>query len=92
MQKNKLCQSCAMPLEKETDFGTNQNGEKNEDYCRYCFQKGSFTQPELSLEAMILHLASFHKKMNISEDNAKKFAQKLLPTLKRWKKDAHNQK
>jgi len=34
-----LCQSCAMPLKEEKDFGTNTDGSQNDDYCCHCWQK-----------------------------------------------------
>jgi len=35
--EEKICQSCAMPMNKEEDFGTNADGSKNEEYCTHCF-------------------------------------------------------
>ncbi len=34
----KFCQCCGMPI-GDTDelFGTNADGSKNADYCKYCF-------------------------------------------------------
>ena len=43
MGKEKHCQSCGMPIDKETPYGTNADGSENKDYCQYCFQKGAFT-------------------------------------------------
>lgn len=42
--EEKYCQSCAMPM-GETDemYGTNSDGTKNLDYCKYCYQNGKFT-------------------------------------------------
>ena len=42
MENQKICQSCAMPLVKAEDFGTNADGSKNEDYCVYCYTGGAF--------------------------------------------------
>jgi len=43
-QQNKFCQSCGMPIEKDTNGGgTNSDGTKNLTYCSYCFQQGNFT-------------------------------------------------
>lgn len=39
-----FCQSCGMPVTEEL-LGTEANGEKNPDYCTYCYQKGAFTFP-----------------------------------------------
>lgn len=50
--KGPFCQSCAMPLESTEDFGTGTDGFRINDYCRYCYAKGSFTNPGMSLAAM----------------------------------------
>ena len=42
-----VCQSCGMPLEKPDDFGTEANGFRINDYCHYCFQNGTFTEPNI---------------------------------------------
>ena len=34
------CKSCAMPITKEEEKGTNADGSKNEEYCVYCLEKG----------------------------------------------------
>ena len=40
----KYCQCCAMPMgEGKELYGTNSDGSGNEDYCKYCFEKGEFT-------------------------------------------------
>ena len=49
----RFCQSCGMPMEADTDFGTNEDGSRNEDYCCYCYQKGAFTNPSMTMEEMI---------------------------------------
>jgi hypothetical protein len=42
--KNKFCQSCGMPISKDPqNGGTNSDGSKNEIYCSYCYQNGTFT-------------------------------------------------
>ena len=33
MEDKKFCQSCGMPMEKTEDFGTNNDGGRNEQYC-----------------------------------------------------------
>ncbi|MGQ9623414.1 MAG: zinc ribbon domain-containing protein, partial [Candidatus Caldatribacteriaceae bacterium] len=45
-----FCQSCAMPMVKPEDFGTNADGSPNGEYCRYCFQNGEFTAPDTTVE------------------------------------------
>lgn len=44
MKKNKICQSCGMPLKKDPQGGSlNADGSKNDKYCSYCYQNGEFT-------------------------------------------------
>jgi hypothetical protein len=41
---NKNCQSCGMPMAKDTKGGgTNADGTINLMYCSYCYQNGEFT-------------------------------------------------
>jgi hypothetical protein len=80
-----ICQSCGMPLRSESDLGTNANGSKNKEYCRFCFKDGQFTDPDITMEQKIDKLVSLAAKMNIPEKSARQMASNLLPTLKRWK-------
>ena len=40
----KICQSCGMPIENNEQLGTNKDGSINQDYCKYCFDKGEFVE------------------------------------------------
>lgn len=40
-----ICQSCGMIMH-ENNFGNNQDGSRNKDYCHYCFPNGSFGKDE----------------------------------------------
>lgn len=86
MENMILCQSCAMPLTKPEDYGTNSDGSKNEDYCAYCYKDGAFVQ-DCTLDEMIATCAKFASSFvpPVSEDEAKKQLGAVLPTLKRWK-------
>jgi hypothetical protein len=46
------CQSCAMPLDDVNFRGTNADGSKNKEYCKYCFKDDKFTS-ELTVDEMI---------------------------------------
>ena len=35
-----LCHACKMPIKKEEDFGTEEDGSKNCEYCIHCYQNG----------------------------------------------------
>ncbi|PLT28214.1 zinc ribbon domain-containing protein [Peribacillus deserti] len=53
MSKHKNCQSCGMPLSRDSEKGgTEKNGEKSTAYCSHCYVKGEFVQPDLSLQEM----------------------------------------
>ena len=75
-----------MPLRTEADLGTNADGSKNSDYCKFCFKDGKFTDEGSTMEQKIEQMVSTAKKMAIPEDNARKMAGEILPTLKRWRK------
>lgn len=87
--EERYCQSCGMPL-GETDemFGTNKDGSKNGDYCKYCFENGAFTQNctmDEMIEFCVPHMASADSGM--SEEEARKMMKEFFPALKRWKQD-----
>jgi hypothetical protein len=80
-----FCQSCSMPLQKPEDFGTNADGSKNQEYCQYCYQKGKFTEPEISMEQMIEKCTGIMKQMQMPKDQIEK-TRLFIPMLKRWRK------
>ena len=80
-----FCQSCAMPMQKPEDFGTNANGSQNQDYCRYCYQNGQFTEPDVTMDKMIEKCAGIMKQMNLPEKQIEQ-TKTFIPLLKRWKK------
>ena len=86
------CQSCAMPLVAETDFGTNRDGSKNKEYCAFCFKDGQFTQ-NVTMEEMIQiclqYSDSFKHENGESYTKEEALAGMLyyFPQLKRWKKE-----
>lgn len=81
-----MCQSCGMPMKIDSDFGTNSDNSKNEEYCTYCYKKGAFTNPAVSMDQMITGCVGMMVKFGTPEVQAKEQMQKLIPTLKRWKK------
>ncbi len=89
--EQKFCQSCAMPLNTEADFGTNKDKTLSEDYCTYCFQEGAFTQ-DLTMDEMIEHCLKFLDEFNkdadkvYTIDEARAGMKIHFPTLKRWEK------
>jgi len=73
-----------MPLNDVNLFGTEKDGSKNYDYCKFCFKDGAFTHPRLTLEQMKLHMMQIMDAENLPQD-ALEAAISRLPQLKRWK-------
>ncbi len=88
MMDQRFCQCCGMPMRDDDElYGTNADGSRNEEYCRYCFEKGEFTfqgTMEEMIEACAPNMAAANPDMD--EEEAKKIMLQWLPTLKRWKK------
>jgi hypothetical protein len=84
--QEKFCQSCAMPLTDPETLGTNADGTKNGEYCKYCYENGEFTQKctmDEMIEFCVPHMAAGNPGM--SEDDARKSMRQFFPNLKRWK-------
>ncbi len=83
------CQSCGVILKKPTEFGTTATRVIDINYCRYCFWKGEFTEPDITMEQMIEKVTkSIITKKRISPERAKEMAEELIPTLRRWQVEA----
>ncbi len=42
-----------MPLAKPADHGVEADGTRNEELCVHCYQDGSYTDPNLTLDQMV---------------------------------------
>ena len=81
-----ICQSCAMPLKKEEDFGLNSDGSRNLDYCRFCFEWGEFKDEGITLQEKIDELVEIGtSQLGMTEEQARTMAEQKLPGLKRWR-------
>lgn len=84
-----ICQSCAMPMVRDTDYGNEKNGGTSSDYCIYCYKDGAFTA-DMTMEEMIKHCSGFldefnkHSKEKITLDAAVNQMKEHFPKLKRW--------
>lgn len=85
MEEKTYCQSCAMPMEKPEDFGTEGDGAKSGDYCQYCYANGAFTN-DATMEQMIETCIPFTVEANVypSAEEARTAMQAFFPKLKRW--------
>ena len=73
-----------MPMEKLEDFGTNVGESQNKEYCRYCYQNGKFTEPDITMEQMIEKCVGIMRQMHIPEAQIEQ-TKTFIPILKRWR-------
>ena len=82
---SKICQSCSMPMEDKSVYGTNKDGSKNSDYCIYCYKNGDFID-KVSMEEYIDMMIPFSAQAHMTPDEMRHHCETVFPTLKRWKK------
>lgn len=79
-----FCQSCTMPIDNIADRGTEKDGSKSSEYCKYCYQDGALVNPKMTFEEMKSLVITQMKKMNLPPAIIEKSV-KSLPYLKRWR-------
>ncbi|MBE6487184.1 MAG: transcriptional regulator [Methanosphaera stadtmanae] len=85
MDNQNYCQSCGMPMTDEL-YGNNKDGSKSEDYCKYCYEDGEFTQ-DFTMEEMIEFCIPLTvENTDMDEQSVTVMLNKFIPQLKRWKK------
>lgn len=80
----RICQSCAMPLDSDDLLATNPDGTINTDYCKYCYKDGKFID-NVTMEEYIDMCSEFSDQAGMTKDEMKSYLTQVLPTLKRWK-------
>jgi hypothetical protein len=85
MEDRQLCQSCSMPIEDVALQGTQKDGSKSSEYCKYCYQDGEFVNPDMTLDEMRSLVMEKMEDKKIPEDIIEA-AISSLPHLKRWTK------
>jgi hypothetical protein len=77
-----------MPLSRDPrGGGTSADGSLSSEYCSHCYQKGVFTQPDITAAEMTTLVEAKMRSMHFPGFLAKRFA-KDVPTLRRWRKQA----
>jgi hypothetical protein len=75
-----------MPLSRDPrGGGSNADGSLSSEYCSHCYQKGVFTQPDITAAEMTTLVEGKLRSMHFPRFLAKRFA-KDVPTLRRWRK------
>ena len=80
-----ICQSCAMPMQDESLYGTNAEGSINSDYCKYCYKDGEFLQ-KVTMDEYIEMMVPFASQAGMTGDQMRQYCRSVYPTLKRWKR------
>jgi len=75
-----------MPLSSPELSGTEKDGSRKKYYCKYCYQNGQFTQPNLTLEEMKTNVKTRMEAVHIDPDLID-LTVSSLPNLKRWRKN-----
>ncbi|MDO4461764.1 MAG: zinc ribbon domain-containing protein [Bacteroidia bacterium] len=84
MNKGKICQSCGMPMNSPLVYGSNADGSRNKDYCRYCYGEGKFLD-NVTMDGYIEMCAQHGAKAGMPMEHMRALCRRLFPTLKRWK-------
>lgn len=79
-----------MPIDNIENRGTEKNGSKSILYCKYCYQNGSFINPDMTLEQMKKLVVTQMHKLNLPE-NIIQQSVNTLPHLKRWQQPVQEQ-
>lgn len=86
MEKERFCQSCAMPLDEDGAlWGREADGSLNADYCKYCYDHGGFTS-DVTMEEMINFCVPIMVREGMEEKAARTMMEQTFPHLKRWKR------
>lgn len=85
--EERFCQSCGMPMGATDEmYGTEADGSKSNDYCKYCYENGGFTA-ECSMDEMIEfcvpHMTNGNSGMG--EVDVRRMMKDSFPLLKRWR-------
>jgi hypothetical protein len=73
-----------MPLDISELLGTEKDGSPSSEYCKYCYQNGEFTHPDITLDEMKERMTKMLDKEKLPEDILEA-AISRLPHLKRWR-------
>ncbi len=78
-----VCQCCGMPLE-DAILGRNRDGSLNEDYCKWCYADGTYTYSDMDdlINVCVRQMVN----ENFTEEQARTYLRKTLPTLDYWKR------
>ncbi len=84
------CQSCGAPMPMAIEFGTEEDGSASSKYCKFCYESGAFTEPDMTMEQMAETASRGWSEMDpsVTFEQAKERIQAMLPGLERWQSAA----
>ncbi|GHT83825.1 transcriptional regulator [Actinomycetota bacterium] len=84
--KNRICQSCGIPLTKKEWIATNKDGSPNKEFCIYCYKDGEYVDLDMTMQEMTELCIPYMEDAGMTEAEARKIMSETLPKLKRWAK------
>lgn len=67
-------------------YGMNADDSENHEFCKFCYQKGVFTDPNMTVEEMIeSSIKNMTEDLHFSPAKATELAHTFIPTLARWR-------
>lgn len=79
------CHSCSMTFYFQNERGTEKDGALNHSFCKECYDKGKYTEPDLTFDEAKERLIVKLNQLNYKSRRIKR-AEKKLETLLRWKR------
>ena len=78
-----VCQCCGMPLD-DTTIRREEDGEFNEEYCKWCYSGGEFKYSSMEelIDLCVKHMAN----ENWIEEQVRAHMEAVVPQLRHWKK------
>jgi hypothetical protein len=84
--KGPFCQSCGMPMQEASDFGMGADGLRINDFCHFCYDHGTFTEPEMTRQQMVDRCVTFMTRQTFTPEwEARTLLTDVIPKLKRWR-------
>ena len=73
-----------MPIDSPELKGTERDGTKSNEYCKYCYQNGAFTDANITMDGMKKLVKEKMEERHI-DNNIIELSMNTIPNLKRWR-------
>jgi Putative zinc ribbon domain len=81
-----ICQSCGMPLERDSAKRAGIHSPDDAPYCTHCYRAGRFVLPDLTVQQMQARVLAKLRKVGVPEPRARLLTRRI-GSLRRWKVD-----